>query len=211
MAEFINTVDILGDDALTDSIINRSITEYNDNAITQIGINTFNACSALLSVDFPVATSIGTNAFYGCSKLKTINFPLVTTIAAEAFYGCTLLTSVDFPVLTSIPDGAFRTSNGLRFANFPAVTSIATNALRGCSQLVALILRNASKVATLSGTNALTATSIAAGTGYIYVPRDLVDSYKSATNWSTYANQFRALEDYTVDGTIAGALDESKI
>ena len=48
-------------------------------------------------------------------------------------------------------------------------------------------------------------------TGYIYVPRALVDSYKSATNWSTYASQFRALEDYTVDGTIMGELDESKI
>lgn len=49
------------------------------------------------------------------------------------------------------------------------------------------------------------------GTGYIYVPRALVDTYKAATNWSTIADQFRALEDYTVDGTITGELDESKI
>jgi hypothetical protein len=47
--------------------------------------------------------------------------------------------------------------------------------------------------------------------GYIYVPRALVDTYKVATNWVTYADQFRALEDYTVDGTITGELDESKI
>lgn len=39
----------------------------------------------------------------------------------------------------------------------------------------------------------------------------LVDTYKADTNWSTYAAQFRALEDYTVDGTITGELDESKI
>lgn len=39
----------------------------------------------------------------------------------------------------------------------------------------------------------------------------LVDSYKAATNWSTYATQFRALEDYTVDGTITGELDSTKI
>lgn len=45
----------------------------------------------------------------------------------------------------------------------------------------------------------------------IYVPAALIDSYKAATNWSAYANQFRALEDYTVDGTITGELDESKI
>jgi hypothetical protein len=54
-------------------------------------------------------------------------------------------------------------------------------------------------------------TRIEKGTGYIYVPADLVDSYKAATNWSTFAAQFRALEDYTVDGTITGELDITKI
>ena len=49
------------------------------------------------------------------------------------------------------------------------------------------------------------------GEGYIYVPRALVDSYKVATNWSSWATQFRALEDYTVDGTTTGELDETKI
>ena len=66
-------------------------------------------------------------------------------------------------------------------------------------------------MATLSNTNAFSSTPIASGTGYIYVPRALVDSYKAASKWSTYANQFRALEDYTVDGTTTGALDETKI
>jgi hypothetical protein len=31
------------------------------------------------------------------------------------------------------------------------------------------------------------------------------------TNWTTFSAQFRALEDYTVDGTTTGELDESKI
>ena len=39
-------------------------------------------------------------------------------------------------------------------------------------------------------------TVIASGTGYVYVPSALVNSYKSATNWSTYADQIRAIEDY---------------
>lgn len=54
-------------------------------------------------------------------------------------------------------------------------------------------------------------TPIANGTGYIYVPSALIEQYKVAENWSTYASQFRALEDYTVDGTITGELDETKI
>ena len=34
---------------------------------------------------------------------------------------------------------------------------------------------------------------------------------KTASIWSTYASQIRALEDYTVDGTVTGELDPSKI
>lgn len=79
-----------------------------------------------------------------------------------------------------------------------------------CTNLKVLILRSAS-VVTLANTNALIATAISGKKGYIYVPRDLVDEYKAASNWVTYASQFRALEDYTVDGTTTGALDESKI
>lgn len=44
-----------------------------------------------------------------------------------------------------------------------------------------------------------------------YVRRALVDEFKNATNWSTYADMYRALEDYTVDGTATGELDMSKI
>jgi len=32
--------------------------------------------------------------------------------------------------------------------------------------------------------------------GYIYVPKELIEDYKKATNWTTYANHFRAIEDY---------------
>ena len=47
--------------------------------------------------------------------------------------------------------------------------------------------------------------------GYIYVPRNMIETLSNATNWSAYASQLRALEDYTVDGTTTGDLDESKI
>lgn len=46
--------------------------------------------------------------------------------------------------------------------------------------------------------------------GYIYVPRDMIETLSTATNWSTYASQLRALEDYTVDGTTTGAFDDAK-
>lgn len=64
-----------------------------------------------------------------------------------------------------------------------------------CSALEALILRG-DTVKTLGAVSALSGTPIAEGTGYIYVPSALLESYKAETNWATFADQFRAIEDY---------------
>lgn len=46
--------------------------------------------------------------------------------------------------------------------------------------------------------------------GYIYIPRDMISVLSNETNWSTVATQFRALEDYTLDGTTTGEFDDEK-
>ena len=152
MSEFVNTIDALGDDALTDRIIDRSITEYSDNTIVTIGDSAFYNCTALATANFQVATSIKDNAFNSCVALATADFPLVTSINTRAFQYCRNLTT--------------------------------------------LILRNAERIADLLSTSALENTPIKSGTGYIYVPSALVDSYKSASNWSNFGNQIRAIEDH---------------
>ena len=106
---------------------------------------------------------------------------------------------------------AFSSCSNLTSVDFQAATSIGGNAFYNCSNLTSLILRKSDSICTLANTNAFNITPIKSGTGYIYVPRALMDTYKAASNWSTYAAQFRALEDYTVDGTITGDLDQSKI
>ena len=93
--------------------------------------------------------------------------------------------------------------------DFLAATYLGGNIFYGSRNVKTLILR--SETVCDKQNSALYATAIANKEGYIYVPRALVDTYKAATNWSAYAAQFRALEEYTVDGTITGALDESKI
>lgn len=95
----------------------------------------------------------------------------------------------------SVGDYAFYNSKALTGVDLHAATSIGTNAFAGCNALETFVLRS-DTLATLKNKNAFSSTLIASGTGYIYVPRDLVDSYKAATNWSTYANQIRAVEDY---------------
>lgn len=157
---------------------------------TNINYSVFEDCTALESVNFPSATVIAKNAFSGCKKLTTVNAPLVTSIAMQAFYNCISLQMLDVPLLTSIND---------------------TKSFYNCEAFTAFILRNTENVCTLANKNTFESTPIASGTGYIYVPSALIEQYKVATNWSTYAAQFRALEDYTVDGTVTGELDETKI
>ena len=119
----------------------------------------------------------------------------VTSIGMRAFRGCTALVSVNFAAATSIAIEGFRGCAALRSADFAAVTSIAGETFIDCYRLGALILRSGT-MCTLSYVNAFSGTPIASGTGYIYVPAALLEDYKVATNWSTYAAQFRALEDY---------------
>ena len=171
-------------------LIGRSITSYANDEITSVGGYAFNRCSNLTSVNCPAVTSVGEHAFSYCYNLAHINFPSVTNLGMQAVYSCSAITEVDFPALES-------TTGGAQFSN--------------CSNLVAVILRRTDKVCTLANKSAFTATPIANGTGYIYVPAALVDSYKAATNWSAYSAQFRALEDYTVDGTVTGTLDPTKV
>ena len=90
-----------------------------------------------------------------------------------SFMGCSNLAKIDFDVLEEMKDSDFYE----------------------CSALTAVIIRSP-VVCTMSKSNTFHLTPIASGTGYIYVPAVLVDSYKAATNWSVYADQIRAIEDY---------------
>ena len=172
-----------------------SLASVNFPSATSIGANAFYTCSELTSVNFPQATSIGTNAFNSCSKLTSANFPQVTSINSLAFSSCLKLTSADFPLATSIGANAFYGCSELTSVDFPLATSIGQQAFRNCTKLVTLILRNTDTICTLDS-RALASTPIDSGTGYIYVPSALLESYKTAANWSTYTNQIRAIEDY---------------
>ena len=199
--------------------------------VTSIATYAFQTCSALASVNFPKATSIAAYAFTGTSALKHVAFPALKSMTANAFRG-SRFTSCDFPIVTNISNSGFRSqaylksvvfpkvasssTDGMRdctaltYVDLPSMTSIANGTFNGCTSLVAIILRGTSKVCTLANTGALTSTPIVGGTGYVYVPSALKASYEKATNWTSVSTQFRALEEYTVDGTTTGALDFEK-
>ena len=207
MADFINTIDALGDDAVSDSIINRTITEFKDDRITKVGQSAFQKCTSLKTLDIPSALTINYGAFYGCTALSSINIPAVTSINAyNAFSNCKALTKVVLPVCTNIGNGAFSYCTALKTVDCKASGIISFgNTAFGSAPVKALVIRSNS-VATMANTNALLGTDIYYSKGYIYVPSALADSYKADSVWSTYADQFRNLEEWTVDNTVTGTL-----
>ena len=152
-------------------LIDRSITSISNNEVTSIGTNAFANCDKLTTALFPNVTYIGGSAFNSCSALTTVDFSNVVTIDGNGLYGCSSLTTAEFPKLSRIETRAFRNCG---FTTF--------------------ILSNDS-VATLVAGDAFSNTPISSGTGYIYVPDDLVSSYQSANNWSGYSARFKGLSE----------------
>lgn len=156
-------------------------------------------------------TKVNGYAFTGLSSLTSISLPNVTTVNNYGFWRCgNNLISVDLPKATKIGDYSFYYCQGLTSLDLPKATSVGYQTFHYCSALATVILRSETMVTSTDST-VFKNTPIESGTGYIYVPSALVDTYKAHARWKTYANQFRALESYTVDGTITGALDATKI
>ena len=188
------------------------------NSVTSIGTYAFRGCSNLTSVSLPsTLTSISNGAFYGCSGLTSITIPEgVTSIGSFAFYGCSGLTSIILPsTLTSIGSDAFNACTSLTSITIPegvtkiggstfyrctsltsitipeGVTSIGNYAFSGCSGLTTMRVE-ATTPPTLANTSA-----ISTATTQIQVPMASVEAYKTATNWSNFADIIVGYEEET--------------
>ena len=159
------------------------------NSITSIEESTFNTCSSLSSITIPNSiTSIGASAFYSCSSLSSITIPnSITSIGTSAFNGCYSLSPITIPnSVTSILQQAFSRCFSLSSITIPdSVTSIASSVFYTCSSVAFYDFSNHTSVPTLSNTNAFKNIAVDC---QIRVPASLVDTWKAATNWSTYAD-----------------------
>ena len=110
-------------------------------------------------------TSIDSYAFYNCYSLASITIPDgVTSIGSYVFYNCYSLASITIPNgVTSIGNYAFSNCYGMRYYDFSACTSVPA----------------------LSNTNAF---NNLPSDCQMLIPAALADAWKTATNWSTYAD-----------------------
>lgn len=132
----------------------------------QIPANAFRSCTALTSVNFPKAATCGGNAFQGCTALETLVLPAINgSVGTDAFRGCTNMTAFDIY----------------------SPTQLGANSFNGNTKMSVLIIRKTGSIVSLGNVSAFSSTPFASSGsgGTIYVPSALINSYKSASNWST--------------------------
>lgn len=133
--------------------------------------------------------------FRGTSYLCAIEMPKVQRIDWSTFDGNFFLRSVEFPALVNL--GATFSDSLLRVLELPAVEYM--NGIKYANIFQLLILPGETMCSLGSG-NGFYNSQVFELQGRIYVNDDLVDQYKSATNWVSYADHIYPISDW--DGTI---------
>ena len=229
---FVSAIDGIqsGDGGAFASLVDRSITKVTADMLkgcTTIGNNAFYNCSSLTSVGLPSGvTSLEGNAFGNCSSLTSVDLPsTLLTIGGNAFGNCSSLTSITIPGgVTSIGSNTFSGCKGLASITIPdSVTSIGSNAFYSCKLTSITIPGGVTSIGRSAFSNCTLLTTIemkptnpptlganafqnCSSLKQIIVPAGSLSAYKSATNWSAYANKMVERWDLSnVSITLGGA------
>lgn len=188
-----------GGDALK-GLIDGSITEISNSDVTKVNVLAFSNCANLTSVNFPNVTTVGRQAFESTGLLE-FSMPKVESFGNNAFQNAKFV-RVTVPASTrNIGIGMFKGNSLLEECHL----LFAVNSFNGqdlfynCPKLKAVIIPSPNLIALGGKSNMFGAVSgqtspIDSGQCHIYVPSALIDSYKTATNWSVFADSFRAIE-----------------
>lgn len=167
--------------------------------ITSIGTYAFSGCTELALTSLPEGvTSIGDSAF-SSSKISLTELPSgLTKLSQGAFSKCANLTLTSIPTgITTLATRVFEYCTGLTYLELhEGITSIGSFAFNNCTNLTKLVVR-ATTPPTLHS-NGFYQNSIVNGTGYIYVPDESIETYKTADVWSTYASQIKGISELEV-------------
>lgn len=155
-----------------------------------------NTRKGLSKINLNEVETMGKGAIQGAQILKEVNAPNLTMLPYDCFYNSLALTRLYFPKVVEVKDGnAFRDCQALKVLEFDKIETLNGGNFVRCYALETLIIRTP-KVCTLTNVMLTTNTHFVNGTASIYVPDDLVEQYKVATNWVQYADMIKPLSEY---------------
>lgn len=178
-----------------------NVTKISLTVLEQItGYQAFAGCTNLSEVNLPNVTFISSEVFDGCQELSKVTLPNCTIIRQSAFGGCYKLQDISLPICEDIGSSAFYRCSALSSLILPNVSNISNAAFRNCTSLMSLYILTSTVCS--NGGNLFSQTHMLDSRvalpyewGSIYVRASLLESYKTAANWSSVANRLVGLTD----------------
>lgn len=194
-------IKVVKDTSTEDELVTRTITEYTNNRVSIIGMYAFDGCSSLRKVNFQNAIDVKYGAFTAC-ELEELNIPKVETIRERAFFNAVLSNPI-FPKVKTIETLSFGQCDS-EMLDFYELTNIKGSAFQTMQKLKKLIIRTDS-VCELKSTQAFQNVY----NQEIYVPESLLNQYKMATNWASFADKIKPI--YKIDLVGNGTIDKKNV
>ena len=195
--------DFIGNDKIRDIsnvVIPQTMTFPN---VVTIGAEAFYS-AGYLHLHFPKAVTLGNTAFEFSSAV-TLDLPMLADVGTTSQNRFTYMFDLQYFILSGLtgnvtPTTALSSSSNavLKLVDCGFTTRFSAH-MRSFTALETVILRKTTLV-TFSSSSVYSSgifsssSPIGKGTGKIYVPEALVESYKTAAGWSTYAACFTAIE-----------------
>ena len=207
----LSSVETVGDYAFANC---SKLSKINIPAVKSIGKESFSYCTILTNFSCNSLETVGNSAFKESSKLESFYLPNVKTLSFGCFQVLSKLKSIKLPSLKTVASSAFYSCYYLETVDLGHVESLNfTDIFYACYSIKQIIIRNTDIVVPIKS-SAFNSCAYIKGeyyyaahlytgfnseelkSGFIYVPDELVESYKVATNWATYADQIKPLSEY---------------
>lgn len=193
------TAIVVDDNRVTRELMGNTLVNYTDEDMYVFDSTVFAWNTGLATVSLPNATTLPKQAFYQATALHTAYTPNIQSCAINAFAGCRALEYFIQNKYECEYEGWYTFQDCSNIAKVdirPTSSSSFMTTFNSCFALETIIIRCETGVPQAYDNLGLNSTLIASGTGYIYVPQATIESFRSATNWSDYADKMRAIEDY---------------
>lgn len=193
LSTLVDKVNDVRDNVELNGLLSNDLTDFKSESLTELRAYAFCSCNKLTKIDIPNCTNIDNSSFNTVRSLENIRILKAGVIGATStFYGCINLEKIILPLFKmGGASSTFQYCGKLELIDIDTM-SLSFQPFSGCNNLKVLIYRRTSGVNSLGSISMIP--SNFQSDGFLYVPETLLDSYKTATNWSTIANRIIKLE-----------------